>query len=230
LTHATGQRATRASALLGLAGLSYYEDKLDEAEDLAERALTLVTELGWTFGMAQALRMLGEMRSRRGDRAGARQAYEESLRYSRVVRDELIASGTLNMLGSLAIAEGDYRAGYEYLAEGLALCRELDDSDAIAWSLLAFARLRAAEGRLDVALCLASAETAIHDQLGAQLPPRDRLAVEQWLAPARQALDQRAAENACAIGRTLSVQDAVRLALSPDEYGSLSRRGLTGIR
>ena len=114
-----------------------------------------------------------------------------------------MVAGTLNLLGSLAVADGDYKRAYACLAEGLALQRELRDPEGALWSLFASARLRAALGEASLAVRLASAAMAVRDQVGVCFTPSDEDIVACWLAPAHQTLSEREAQDARAVGQAL---------------------------
>jgi non-specific serine/threonine protein kinase len=96
--------------------------------------------------------------------------------------------------------------------------------------------LAVAGARLDHALRLAAAASAIRDVVGAPISPTDRAMLERWLVPARRGLDATTARAAWEAGLRLSVQAAVQEALAPAQAAasgqqeSPSRRDIAGLQ
>jgi uncharacterized protein HemY len=75
-----------------------------QATELIEESLTLSRELGETWGIASALRLLGSMAFRRREYEQARQLYEESLSLFQENGDK---RGVALVLASLAEVAGE---------------------------------------------------------------------------------------------------------------------------
>jgi len=97
-----------------------------------------------------------------------------------------------------------------------------------ASSVATFAALAAAEGRPAGALQLAGAVAAFEEATGFRLREVVRRTLTRWLAVAQAALDEPAASAALAVGRTLSLDQAIAEALRPVSESGANRENQTG--
>jgi non-specific serine/threonine protein kinase len=122
LARAAGERRTLAW-VLGQA--AYTRGVFDEAtrHRLASESAALAADLGDLMATALASRSLGEVAQRRGDLAGAADAFAADLAAVRALKDTLGIVVALQNLGDVAWAQGDApRAAARYEA-ALAVCR-----------------------------------------------------------------------------------------------------------
>jgi hypothetical protein len=100
-------------------------------------------------------------------------------------------------------------------AEGIALCRDLEDPIRTAWSLVGIAAAHAAQARPSHAARLWGAPDQLLDSAAASLPPTHQWIRDRHLAGVRAALGDAAFQAASAEGRAMSMRQAIQYALDP---------------
>jgi class 3 adenylate cyclase/tetratricopeptide (TPR) repeat protein len=115
-------RVARAQALAAL-------HRVDEADALLD------TVLEQDAGSAGALLVLGEVRRRRGDLAGAREAFVSALALGSDSGDEQRVGAALRNLGLLEYFEGRLPEAEEHFVQAEELARQVDDVRGVAWAL-----------------------------------------------------------------------------------------------
>ncbi len=117
-------RVARAEALVSL-------HRLDEAEAELSPALRR-TEQGVRAG---ALSVLGQVRRRRGDDAGAREAFVSALAAAAEAGVDRLAGEALRQLGLLDYFDGRLRDAEERFRQAHALAEQVDDARGAGWAL-----------------------------------------------------------------------------------------------
>jgi predicted ATPase/DNA-binding CsgD family transcriptional regulator len=199
---------------------------LDEAE--YERADALARELlpaldagGWTRIAGHALLVLGVCAAQQGDLARARQRLEESLaKWNQ--SDRWGAARALIELGRLALGRGDYEHAGARLAECLALSRDLGDPWSAAGGLEVSAVLASRAGHPARAVRLAEAAAAARDRAQVVQSPRERAWLGEHLGAVERSLPRSRYVAERQAGRTMTLEQAVELALIRDRNDDLS--------
>jgi hypothetical protein len=148
-----------------------------------------------------------------GDHERARTYLQESLTYYERTGDQRFINVALGYLGVNAIGRGDFVAARSYLAEGLAIARDLDFTIGIATPLMYFAALAAAQGHPSRALRLSGASEALAESAGAAPIRLTKPVVERWLEQSRRDLGPKRSAACRAQGRALSQERATEYAL-----------------
>ncbi|MDQ5853429.1 MAG: hypothetical protein M3380_15420 [Chloroflexota bacterium] len=130
-------------------------------------------------------------------------------------------AGASIFLGRTAKDQGHYSPAAAHLAESLALFRELDYRDAVAFTLEGFAGLAAArgphpEGAIRAARLFGAAE-AFREAIRSPMAPVDRPEYDRDVAAARAQLDEAAFEAAWREGRTMPWEEVVASVLAEEE-------------
>jgi DNA-binding CsgD family transcriptional regulator len=215
--HRAGEPSTEVSALLSLAEMALERDDLSAAESACVSGLALAQNMGWPFGIARSVLAFGKVREAHGDHFAARVAYEESLQHFLALKDRFFAAGCLNLLGSLALAEGDQATGARYLADGLVIRQQLGDREGISWSLRAFVGLLSSIGQPVIALQLAGATTTMRKSIGATWWGGDEDGLTWWLARIGHSVRKPEVDGAWQLGLRLGVEAAIDMAISAAE-------------
>jgi predicted ATPase/class 3 adenylate cyclase len=184
------------------------------ARDLAEENLRLVRKAGDDYVRA-AMHELGWMTFLAGDVDSARTIHELNLVRSREARDRFYEAASLELLALIAISERRIAAALELLRESYAINRELAYSFGIAFDLDYLAAATAAEGRPEVAAQLFGRAEALRDEIGVRVRPADAAINEQTLSILRTELGEDGLSAAMNGGRSLTLEEAVALALGP---------------
>jgi ATP/maltotriose-dependent transcriptional regulator MalT len=161
-----------------------------------------------------ALRNLAELARMQGDLARATTLYEEALAVIRAMGMTFGVALIMTMLGHLARQQRNYALAKARYREGLTLLRAFDSPTYTAWCLEGFAAATCAQGDYVQATRQCAAAAALREQVQTPLPPAEREAFEQVLAPAKAALDELAFEEEWTRGAGLTNNQAIDYALS----------------
>jgi hypothetical protein len=211
------ERST-AAALLAAGFAARVQEDYPAARALLEESLTLAGASGHPFVMAAALHHLGMIAADADDDlVTADRLLNESLtRYRSLGLPRFIALLQLS-LGDVAGAQQDYPRAQRLLADGLTGMRQVGEKLGIHGALDSLARLAARRGDWARAVTLAAAAEQLRRATGS----RSWAVVErhrgEWLASARDRLDDGAFSAAWLRGEALTADQAVRYALDEEE-------------
>jgi DNA-binding SARP family transcriptional activator/predicted ATPase len=118
----------RPRILAAMSFNAHRKGELDDAADLARRALEAATELGDAHALAQAHNQLGILENARGRYAEAADRLRESLRLTTELDAAAGRAAALNNLAQTARAEGDLDAALARTREALEICARQGDS------------------------------------------------------------------------------------------------------
>jgi non-specific serine/threonine protein kinase len=216
-----GVRAWEAASLNNLGNVLYDLGELTGARLLHEESLSIATASGdaWTATMAQC--DLANIEWEEGHFATARALHEASLAQRRELGDQRGMALSLVGLGHVAVSQSDRVTASAAFAQSLAISRDVGDRHGVVLALEGFAALAGAQGHAERALRLLGAAVALRKAIG--VPPAPASArLRGRLESARHGLGRAQAVGALTEGRLMSLDEAVRLALSPakpDEAG-----------
>jgi adenylate cyclase len=204
-----------ATLLNNLGIIARFQRDLREARRMNEESLVLFREMGDRWAVGQLLNNQACVASDQGEYAEARRLLEESLIIRRQLGDKAGLALSLNTLADVVLDEGAFSDARPLLDESLEINRELGDQTAVAYLLEDYGGLAAAEAQPEKALQLAGFAAALREAIGAPLPPSEQARVDRMIAPARQALPESTVTDAWETGRSMELEQAIELALSP---------------
>ena len=208
-----GDRWGAAYAGFMLANAHRMEGDDTAARPLLEESARVFRDLGDEHSALLVSRALVGTYDALGDRRRARTLCEDNLRGARATGNERIEASTLGVLASIALDEGQVAEAASMLKTSLRIHDRLGDVLDTAVDLARFAVVLARQGKgLTAARLLGSLGTAGGD-IGLRRTVVDELSQEA-LAIAREQVDARALDDASEQGRTLTVPEAVTLALA----------------
>jgi predicted ATPase/DNA-binding SARP family transcriptional activator len=208
-----GSREETADALGSLGSVALKQGDLTAARSLFGSALAIVRELGRLAHVADWLLCLGHVARLEGNYEEARARYEESLTLARQLGARAIVGYGVSDLGLLLIKQREYEAARGALEEGLRIWSEVGNNAGTVRCLEAMAQLAWAQEEPQRAARLFGAAEALREVLQFPLPPVDRGDYECVPAIAA-ALGEAAFAAAWAEGRTMTLEEAVRVALA----------------
>ncbi len=209
-----GDRALIAGLLNNLGTLVREMGDTSGARAMYEESLAIKRELGDKQGIANTLNNLGLAASEESEPALACALYEESLAIKRELGDRRGIANSLNNLAGEALRQGELASARTLDKESLAISRELEFRRGIANSLEGLADASAAFGDSLRAATIWGAAERLRTEVGAPLPPLERLRYDRRVAAARARLaDDAAFDCAWHEGRALTVEQAIELAL-----------------
>lgn len=182
------------------------------AEALLAEGLTIARHMGERRHLAFILEVQGEVAFALGSQADARRLWEESLAGYHQLTDILGLASVENDLGRLAVRQADYAVACAHYVSSLTYQQEGQVMWRVAGSLAGLAVVAAAQGEAAHALCLAAASIASEEATGFRLPAPAREAVGRAITTARAVLGERAATEAWAAGRAMTLEQALTFA------------------
>ena len=209
-----GDVAGAAYAEFMLGNVRADEGHLVQAERLYDESIRAFREVGAQHWALLASRHLAYTYERLGDGARARAAHEDNLRLARETGNRRIAATSLGALAEHAVEDGRVGDAASMLVESLRIHRELGDLLDTAVDLCRFASVLARTGRPATAARLVASLESSSDEIGVrgiQIASTNA----ETLAAVRSQLDEAYFAEAWEHGRTLTVDEAVALALEP---------------
>ncbi len=196
-----------AALLADLSGIEGIEGNFESARELGEESLSIRRALGWPGGVAHALAALAGVHFQAGNFREAQRTFEES-------RD-LWEAGTMNwagatfMVGQCARRLGDVKRARDAFRESYPVLAA--DASVVPELLQELGGLVLAEGNVTAAARLIGASDSLWDEVGSvRWDPAD---CTRTVASARTSLQAERFEEERAMGSSLSVAEAVGLAL-----------------
>lgn len=209
LYRALGDRQGSA-AMLNLLGLAaQHQGEYGSATALFEEGLALRRELQDTRGIAASLNNLGEVARVQADYERAAALFAESLALFRGLGEKYALADVLISLGMALVAQGDHESALPVYMESLGLFQAVGSTWGLAYSLEGIASVACAQGQPARAARLCGAAEALREAIGAPLPPLDRAGYDHTVDAAQAALGHEVFGEAWALGRTLSLEQAL---------------------
>jgi predicted ATPase/transcriptional regulator with XRE-family HTH domain len=208
-----GDRQAVCNELTNLGALAFYLEDYHRAASRYEESLRVFRELGDSQGISLGLVNLGETRYRQGDLDGAEALYTEALSLCRELGNDSYTALALWLRGLLEQERGDDGRSYAFLRESLLLSRKIGDKLAIADCLVALAGVAATLGQPTLGARLLGSADALREEIGAPVPPAYLAMHERQRRLVETRLPGDASARASAVGRSMSIDDAVSAAL-----------------
>ena len=209
-----GDRQGEATALanLGLAAWQHGDTTAGRAH--LEQCLAQRQQLRDEVGIAYVLHLLADIAWSEGRAVEAQSLNEESLKMRRRLGDRWGLAYSLDSLAVIAWRQGDRARARALFAESLLLFHELGSQNGLADTLDHLAGMLADEGSHNPAAQLMAAADALRAMIQAGIPPNVRDEHEQQLARIRTQLGDERFRAAGLLGRALTIERTVQLALA----------------
>jgi predicted ATPase/DNA-binding CsgD family transcriptional regulator/transcriptional regulator with XRE-family HTH domain len=201
-----------ALAWLGMVRMS--RGDFARTSTLLEESLQLFQELHDQRGMAYALLNLGTMHVYQGDAAQAQPPLEESLERFQALGDIRYIAIAHTMLGTVFLYLRDPVRAAALAAVGLAGHREVGDRIYLTYPFLVIAAALQRLKQPGQAVRLLGAAEPLRESVGEPLGPLTQAMHDQLVARLRTQLDEARFEDAWAMGRALTLEQAVAAALA----------------
>ncbi len=218
-------------SVLGLAKLAGGE--MEPARSYLEESLLLAREEGDTRSIALMAANTADVARCQRDYDRAAELYSESLGLYRKLGNKAEIPAILHNLGYVALGQGDYEAARALFTDSLQQQFERGNRAGVAEGLAGLAALAGRQAAPERAALLLGAAAAIREAAGGPVWPAERFEVESHEAALSARLDGPALARSQAVGRALTVEQAIAYALQagseafrPQETGSQSRQAL----
>jgi predicted ATPase/class 3 adenylate cyclase len=182
------------------------------AQQLLIESVRLFRDLGDEHWALWTTRTLAWTYAESGDPKRARVLHEDNLRRARALGSKSLEAALLGSLAWLAVREGRVQDALPLLTESLRIRRDVGGRIEIAMALCSVARAITVVGRVRMAARLISCFEALREEIGGGEPWIARMN-EETLATIRNQLDEAAFAEEWEQGRSLTVDEAVSLAL-----------------
>jgi predicted ATPase/class 3 adenylate cyclase len=182
--------------------LELFEDSLGRFEELGDPHYTLL-----------AMRLAAWMHYELGDVAGARALHEEVVQRARTTANSRMQATSLGALGEYALREERIEDALPLLEQGFRISLELGERGELLVALWRFAWMLALAGRPTNAARVFSAAEALRDEMGIPTYTWMKDENEETLARIHSQLENAAFAEAWERGRTLTLEEALALAL-----------------
>jgi non-specific serine/threonine protein kinase len=203
-----------AEALLYLSGLVAAQGEPSLARAYLDEALAVARPTGDRRHLGWVRAQLGHMAFAAGELDDAHRLGEESRAFYQELGYLHGVSGQENFLGNVAFSRGEYATAQAHYAAALRCQQGWQGVLEIVGSCSGLAAVALAQGHAARALHLAAAIAALSAQAGYGLDTVwAHVPVEQTIAAARAALDERTAAETWAEGETMTLEQAIAYAL-----------------
>ncbi len=215
-----GDQRGIASLIQGCGFVAMLRGDLAPATEYVERSLMLFREAQDSWGIAWSLYDLGYLGLAQGDMVRARRLLEQALVR---LREQGIMWGiyrALLALGFIMLEQDHLARAAELYHEGLTLQRQLRFQQHSADGLEGLAGVAVAQGQPERAARLLGAAEALRESIATPRWHVYQTNYERTLAAARAQLDDEAWAAAWAVGRAMSLEQAVAYALEDEAAAS----------
>lgn len=212
LARKRGDAITMAGALDNLGTLATELGNFSQARSWLEESLAVQRPLG-APGYVTTLQYLAELAIYEGSHIEARALCDEALSMSRNAGMRGQQFWLLSDLGFIALQEGKWEEARASLINDLLRFRSAGQTNGMLNRVEGFARLAARQGQPDRAIRLFAFAAAMRQVKDYLLVPVDQALVDHDLALAKAQLDDKTFEALCTEGRTMTLEQAVELAL-----------------
>jgi tetratricopeptide (TPR) repeat protein len=203
---------SRALGCLGLLELEL--TNFESSKAYFEEALTLTEREQNPDASSMIISNLGVLALKLEDYELAEHYMSRALASAREAKNKInIMIGLIN-LGEVAHYRHDYRRAVKHYLEGFPILQEIGDKVSIVSTLEMFAFLIIDHGYTETGLSLLGTAEAQRELLNAPIIPREQVRYDQYLAIAGSRLDEEAVQAARKAGRSVSLDEAVAVALT----------------
>lgn len=208
-----GDRRGIGLALDSLGNVALEQGDFPAARALYEESLMICRALGDQQSIARTLCNLSSVAIEQADYATAQGLLAESLPIRHELGDKPGIALALANLATMALEQrllGEARRQYE---ECILLCQELGDKRIAAECLHDLASIFAYESKLELAVVLIGAANALRESIGSSPTLREQVKYDRQFGQVRSDLGDAAYDAAMNKGRSLTLSEAVGLAL-----------------
>lgn len=203
-----------AFATRGLGDAALLQGDIAGAQQKYEESLVLWRSVGDAWGLAMPLNDLGRTAMARSDFAAAQQYYRESIGLLRQADNQWLLALVQVGYAYALLHLDDLAAARQAFVDGLALWRQLGNRTGIIQCIAGCAGLAARQQQPLRAAQLFGAADALFTSIGFPLEGSTGLEFERNLNLARAQAEASAFEAAWQIGQTLTMEQAIALALA----------------
>lgn len=205
-------------ALMFLGHANVFQGNTVEGLALLKRALDMCRILGDTVGVVWTLQVSGVGGLRSGDLGTAQSFFAEAVTVEREWGDKNSLSFTMRHWGYAYFQQHDLAGAMPKFRESLLLNVEIGDKQGVAACLGAYAAVAMADEQFERAANLFGAVETMLESIRTKLLPYDDDQFTQNVTSLRAHLDEAALKAAWALGRQMTMEQAMALALGEAKH------------
>ncbi|MBX7237582.1 MAG: tetratricopeptide repeat protein [Caldilineales bacterium] len=214
LRRAMGNLARIAGGLTNLGIVAFAQEDYLAAKRYQQESEGIFRELGNKRGLATALNNLGLVAEALGDHTAAHRYYQESLDLSQAMDSKVNIAYTLNSLAHLMLLKEDFASARNYYLESLAVFKEIGEKRGLAYCFEGLAMVGIARGSVERAAFLLAFAEKSRENIGSPLSASEKTEYTRAVAATREKLDQELFSAVWAKGRSMTMEQAMELALA----------------
>ena len=208
-------RIGEAIGLLHLGQIGLYQGDDASARSHLQQCLAIARDIRHQEIEGECELMLGEVAFEMTDQPQASQRFKRSLTVCREAGDKRGEANALRALARVDLHAGDLLSARQRLSDALRAFQLFEMREELIGCLEVHAELALAEGKIEVAVGLATAATKTRDRLGLSRSPRGELRWQALVELLRSAMTDVPFAAAWSDAQKWQIDDAVRYALSP---------------
>ena len=209
----SGDKSGVANVLSAMGLAELYSEDIEKSREHYEEALKISRELSNGPGSGVALIALGEISRAQGDYASARRYYEEALQLNEHLGQMGIVSIVAHNLGYVARQQGEFDKALGFFRRSLSLSIKRDQRRFIYFCLSGIAGVMVDLGKPETAARIFGCADELGIKGHFELDPVDKWEVNQSLKKLDQAIDEKEKARYWEEGRTMAVEDVIKLAM-----------------
>jgi tetratricopeptide (TPR) repeat protein len=186
---------------------------LDSAQRYIEESLRLAQKAGLRSQEAQAYEVAARIAIDRSDHEKARAYFKESVRIYQEIEASFNVILEKSNLAHMERKLGNFDSALEYYHETILAFRHMGQIGAVAHQLECFGFIALAQNQYERALQLIAAANTLRKKDGTSMTPDEQTYFNRQLANVRETMDKTRFELEWSKGATLTMEDAIELAL-----------------
>jgi len=203
-----------AGCLIDLAGQTIWEGDLSSyVVDWLEEARMIYDQLGSNYGKSDTLERFARLSFWRGDYEQARIFLEEGIALSQQTGSSLGESWSRVRLAYVVLRQGDILKAKDIFSFSIQQFHKANNMIGIVYTIEGLASLNVNRGQPERATQLFAWADAMRDQVGDHRPPVEQASVKKDLAVIHSKMDDIEFRHLSAEGCTMTVEQAIALAL-----------------
>ena len=203
-----------AMAMHGLGWTAFGSGQYDEAQERFQTSLSIARELDDKWLISFAVHFLGIVKAFQGDFDPAREHFDECIALSLELGGPTAAIAFSHFhLGRMDRIHEEYASAEDHFRESLQLFRAIGDPRGIAYALVGFAALAAAQNEMRRSARLCGAVINLRDALGPLLEAGLLAEHDRDVAAVQAELGQSVFSEAWSQGKTMGLEEIIAYAL-----------------
>jgi tetratricopeptide (TPR) repeat protein len=209
-----GDLANMSFVLRELGNLATWNGNFAAAQAWQTEALEALRQLDLPNPESFSIESIGRLAYHQGDYEKARVYFQECVSLNEQRGQYFHRTWMITRLGLIALWQGNLKEARSLFLESLESFQKIGTTDGIIFTLEGLAHLAAVEGKYAHAATLVAWADTMRQEIGDKRPPVEQAEIDRSLAPVCCQMNEQTLEQAQALGREMSLEEAVQFAVS----------------